>query len=210
MSREKQVDALHYRFSDYMDQRRWASLWYQMNEILRAEPRSVLEVGKGAGLLGALLKQYDIEYRSVDIDPELEPDYAASLTVLPFENASFDVVVCFQVLEHLPFEEFPLSLKELARVARDRIVLSLPDARKAWPCSISIPKIGTIRAAITVPSFFRETHEFDGQHYWEINKRGFELGKIVSIILRNGLSLERQFRVPENLYHRFFVLNTTR
>lgn len=206
MSREKQVDALHYRFSDYMDQRRWSSLWYQIDEVLKAQPRSVLEVGKGAGLLGPLLKRYGIDYQSADIDRELEPDYVASVTELPFENGAFDVVACFQVLEHLPYEAFPAAIKELIRTARKAIIISLPDARVLWRYVFHVPKRGPRSILIPKPQFGKRRHHFDGQHYWEINKQHFPLSRILSDMLNEHVSLDYTFRVDSNPYHRFFFL----
>ena len=44
---------------------------------------------------------------------------------MPFEDDSFDLVLCLEVLEHVP--EPGAALAELARVCCGRIVLSVPD-----------------------------------------------------------------------------------
>jgi SAM-dependent methyltransferase len=49
-----------------------------------------------------------------------------SVVDLPFPNRSFDVVGCFEVLEHLPGDLPRRALSELARVARHAVVLSVP------------------------------------------------------------------------------------
>src|SRR5690606_18639469 len=43
---------------------------------------------------------------------------------IPFDDDSFDVVGCFEVLEHL--HDAPRALAELARVARKSVVMSVP------------------------------------------------------------------------------------
>ena len=48
----------------------------------------------------------------------------ASIYALPFEDASFDLVVCCEVLEHLGEPE--RGLAEVARVARRGVVVSTP------------------------------------------------------------------------------------
>ena len=56
----------------------------------------------------------------------------ASLTALPFPAASFDVVVCFETIEHLGAADQPRMLAEFARVlATDGVlVLSSPNKRR--------------------------------------------------------------------------------
>lgn len=204
---EKQVDsAMHYQFSRYMVKPRWASLWHQMDEILKVQPKTVLEIGKGTGILGALLKHYDIDYQSVDIDPELKPDHVASVTDLPFEDGSFDVVGCFQVLEHIPYEFFSQAVTELLRVARNRVVISLPDAKTLWQYSFHVPKKGKMRLNVPRPRLTPRKHVFDGEHHWEINKDGYPLSRIVSDIESCGITVDKSYRVDDNPYHRFFIL----
>lgn len=202
----QQVDVSHYEFSSYMTKNRWVSIWHQLDEILKCHPKTVLEVGKGTGILGTLLKHYGIDYKCADIDPELNPDIVASVTDLPFEDGSFDVVACFQVLEHIPFELFSDAVSQLMRVARDKVILSLPDAHTLYQYSIHIPKLGDKQISIPRPSIRQKEHHFQGEHYWEINKRGFSLPQVLSNIQRTGGIIESTYRVFEYPYHRFFIL----
>lgn len=48
----------------------------------------------------------------------------ASVTDLPFDDGSFDLVLCLEVLEHLPEPE--TALDELSRVSRRDVVVSTP------------------------------------------------------------------------------------
>ena len=204
---KKQVDCtLHYDFSRYMGKPRWSSLWHQMDEILKDQPKSVLEIGKGTGILGALLKHYGIDYQSADIDPDLKPDHVASVTDLPFEDGSFDVLACFQVLEHIPYNFFSQAVAELLRVARNRVIISLPDAKTLWQYSFHVPKKGIIRLDVPRPCLHPQKHVFDGEHYWEINKDGYLLDRVVGDMESSGVNVDKTYRVVGNPYHRFFVL----
>lgn len=202
----KQVDSSHYAFLRYVDERRWASLWCQLEQIFECRPSRVLEVGKGAGLLGLLLQHYGVRCCTVDIDPELGPDSVASVTNLPFQDSSFDVVVCFQVLEHLHYDFFEQGLSELARVAREHVIVSLPDAQVLWQYSFYVPKVGRRTIFVPRPRLRPRRHAFDGEHYWEIGVRGYPLSRICASMERVGLSMSRTFRPEGNTYHRFFCL----
>jgi ubiquinone/menaquinone biosynthesis C-methylase UbiE len=100
-----------------------------------AGAHSVLEVGCGEGKLADhlvrsgprphrfLATDLSLECQAPDIDPMIE--FAeASVYELPFENGSFDLVLCCEVMEHLerPHE----ALTEVARVARNFVLMSTP------------------------------------------------------------------------------------
>lgn len=104
---------------------------------VRASPRgkTVLEVGCGEGKLATHLIRHaptparylatDVSLHAIrsELDPPIETA-VASIYELPFADASFDVVVCCEVLEHL--EDPRRGLMEVARVARERVLLSTP------------------------------------------------------------------------------------
>lgn len=205
---EKQVEVEHYRFGSYMELPRWGSFWHQLNEVAALDAKTVLEIGPGPGYFKAVAERMGIEVETADLDPNLKPDYVASVTELPIPNKKYDVSCAFQVLEHLPFDAALTALDELARVTRNHVVISLPDSRRTWRYMLHLPKIGERRVLIKRPQIKVPSHSFDGQHYWEINKRGYELEKVTSSFLKSGkLRLERTFRPYENAYHRFFIFS---
>src|SRR5690606_11451906 len=93
------------------------------------------EVGCGEGkLASALIRRgptparylatdVSLDAITTELDPRIEPA-TASIYELPFASASFDVVVCCEVLEHL--DEPARGLAEIARVARERVLISTP------------------------------------------------------------------------------------
>jgi SAM-dependent methyltransferase len=201
-----QVPSEHYDFLRYVDKRRWASFYNQIKEIFTFNCQSVLEVGVGTGILGVLLKHFGLHYDSVDIDAVRKPTYVGSVLKLPLANSSYDVVVCFQVLEHIRYRDFVPALRELSRVGRGPIILSLPDAGHAWPYKLYIPILGSMRFLVELPRFKLPEHTWDGQHYWEINTKGYPLKRILGDIEKAGLKTMKTYRVHEKPRHRFFVL----
>lgn len=211
MNKQKQVDKSHYNFSSYMDKRRWTSLWHQLNEVIAQKPDSILEIGVGSGIFKNAAITFGLKVKTLDIDPELRPDYLASATDIPLPDYSVDVACAFQVLEHLPFDESMRALRELCRISRKSVIISLPDVETSWASTLTIPKFGTLRFVLPRPWFKLQPHKFDGEHHWEISKLGYDRKQVIFEISKAapGFSL-RTYRVHENQYHRFFILERLR
>lgn len=202
----KQVDRSHYDFQKYMCKARWNSLWHQLEEIMRCQPDSVLEIGPGPGFLKLMARQCGVQLETLDLDPELMPDHVGSATAIPLPDESRDVVCAFQMLEHLPYQQSLLAFREMARVSKRQVIISLPDDAPAWRYSLYLPKLGQIEFLFPRPRFGLRHHTFDGEHHWEVNKRGYRLDKVIAD-LSLVCTLRRTFRVQEHPYHRFFVFD---
>lgn len=198
-----QVDKSLYVSSIYCRPQRFASFSYQILEVLALEPERVLEVGPGNGVVTYLLRKAGIHVETLDFDPNLNTDHVASVLDLPLSSDSFDVVLCCQVLEHLPWEQFTTAMTELTRVAKKCVVLSLPHHSKSFHISWKLPKLKSRIVNFDFES--RERMKFDGEHYWEIG-RGFNSSMIIDAIEKTHWKVQRHFRAPENKYHHFFIV----
>lgn len=201
----KQADKSHYQFNNYVNKYRWISIYHQIVEVLAINPATILEVGPGPGIFKSLAEHFDISVTTADIDIELHPDCVTTAINLPFIDNSFACVCSFQMLEHLPYEYSLKAFREMVRVAKKSIVISLPDAKRLWTLSIHILKSGPINFHITRPRLQPLIHTFDGEHYWEINKRGYGLERVIADLTRQNVELIKTYRVDEFPYHRFFV-----
>lgn len=209
MSKDKmkfvpQVSREHY-FEDYDTKERFISYWYQIDEVLRTKPKNVLEIGVGNKTVSNYLKHRGIDVTTVDIDPNLESDLVGSVTELSkyFGKSSFDTVLCAEVLEHLPFDCFDVALKEIKHTAKSFVILSLPHFGIKFRFGIKMPLFKERRLFIQLP-YYKE-HFFDGEHYWEVGKKGYPIKLIVSK-LSNLFKVERYYLIAENPYHIMFVL----
>ena len=104
----------------------------------QAQPRSVLDVGCGEGVLTAQWAERLGDRRVVGIDledPTLRAEWARRSRpnlefqavdpgALPFADGEFDAVCAIEVLEHVPAPE--ATLAEMARVAERRLLVSVP------------------------------------------------------------------------------------
>jgi ubiquinone/menaquinone biosynthesis C-methylase UbiE len=102
------------------------------------QPRTMLDAGCGEGFVARrlLAAMPDLTLTGCDVFPGALAVAArnnpaatfvpGSVVELPFADNAFDVVGCFEVLEHLPGDLPRQALVEFARVARRGVVLSVP------------------------------------------------------------------------------------
>ncbi len=109
----------------------------RLRETLALVPehaRSVLEVGCGDGFI---LNQL-AESRKFDRLAGMDGSFSAlkhvtpqamqgSVESLPFADATWDLVMCLEVIEHLPCGVYETALGELQRVARRFIIVTTPN-----------------------------------------------------------------------------------
>jgi 2-polyprenyl-3-methyl-5-hydroxy-6-metoxy-1,4-benzoquinol methylase len=112
--------------------------WHRVSyvaDLLRPGGDS-LDVGVGAGQFLNVLARSG-KFRSVvGVDKttykkylQLEPNMSTmkgDIANLQFEDNSFDVVTCMEVLEHIPSEVFLAGLAELRRVCRGQLIITVP------------------------------------------------------------------------------------
>lgn len=104
--------------------------------LVQCKPSRLLDVGTGEGeLISTYVDAFgDIPMAAIDLpDPELATNWGhrstnnlfADAEKLPFPDSTFDMVTCIEVLEHVPNPH--LVMTEIARVASDRVLLSVPN-----------------------------------------------------------------------------------
>jgi 2-polyprenyl-3-methyl-5-hydroxy-6-metoxy-1,4-benzoquinol methylase len=128
-----------YGSSNPVVRRLMASFERTLDELLsRAQPRSLLDVGCGEGVLVHRWAQRMPELRVVGIDLEEESIQAGwaerrapnleyrtmAAEDLPFASDEFDLASAIEVLEHVPNPE--RTLAEMARCAERHLLVSVP------------------------------------------------------------------------------------
>lgn len=201
-----QVDKSHYAFNKYGFEGRFVSYFHQLKEVLSLNPKSVLEVGVGDKVFGNFIKDNTgVAYTSLDVAADLRPDVVGSVLSLPFPDRAYDVVCAFEVLEHLPFEQFDKAVSELARVARTHVVMSVPHYGPMVKLLLKVPFL-KLQFAWKLPH--HPEHAFNGQHYWELGKKGYPVSLIKEKLSAQG-KVVKDFVPFGNDYHHFFVLRLT-
>lgn len=121
-----EVDLRRYRETP-REKARIASIF----RLIPARGVVALDVGARDGYLTRLLTERFDRVTALDlVKPGFDIDrvdaVAGDVTRLPFEDDQFDVVLCAEVLEHIPPAQLHTACRELARVTRHAVVVGVP------------------------------------------------------------------------------------
>ena len=127
-----------YGFGDH-----WKPAWHRIFAL--PGPATLLDVGCGRGGLVLAAKRCGIAARGCDLAPCEPWIEQATLPVLPYGNGAFEVVGCFDVLEHLSEHQVGAAIDELRRVCSGRVILSVAS------CSDQrdVPGMGVVELHLT-------------------------------------------------------------
>jgi hypothetical protein len=92
---------------------------------------SALDIGARDGFISKLLAERFLKVTSLDLDrPEIVHErilcVKGDVTALDFPDASFDLVFCAEVLEHIPPKKLAAACSELSRVSRRHVLIGVP------------------------------------------------------------------------------------
>lgn len=139
----------------YVHDRRIRVLTERITSLIPPNAR-VLDVGSGDGLLAASIYQRrpDTVIRGIDVLVRRQthvPVDAFDGSTIPYEDRSFDVVMCVDVLHHTL--DPMILLREAARTARSTILLKDHDCGRpfARPTLRFMDRVGNARHGVALP-----------------------------------------------------------
>ena len=204
------VDGIVYKYSsDWIYKlevpEHWLLYWNQVNLINKYHEKNdtILEIGVGSGFTANYLKSKNISVTTFDIDEEKKPDITGNIVTHKFDKR-YDMVMAFEVFEHIPFEKFSEILTNLKVVCNKYIILSIPRNEKTWlEIKVRTPlfkwsfRIKTLRHKLTTEN-----------HFWEIDYKSYTLKKFIRTVEENGFTLSEKKNVDAN-YFMVFRKNET-
>ena len=207
-----QVSKSHYDFDEYVNLKRWNSYYYQIYEIMHSKYDDILIIGNGDGIVANLLKMFNKKITILDFDENLKPDIVGSVTDIDkLLKKKYDIIVCCQVLEHIPFENFEPVIELFSRYASNKVIISLPNCRYWYNINITLPLLREKKFLFSFKKIFRNSWDINkqgfGEHYWEIDGLRQWKKKNIEKILKKYFELEKFYVVKENPYHMFFILD---
>ena len=194
----------HYTTPSYLSPRRMSSYGHQYALAMSTKCSTFLNIGSANWILSTLLTQQKKFVIDLDIDLATNPHILGSLPYLPFLDNSIEAVLCFQVLEHLPFIIFIDCIKELSRIAKKSIIISLPDR--------TLLKADKVKRLIYLlvhnpRKWYRYNKvNIDPEHFWEIGINGVSDSVILNIIAGLEINVVSHYRNELFDYHHFFLL----
>ncbi|MFX0134714.1 MAG: methyltransferase domain-containing protein [Candidatus Hodarchaeota archaeon] len=181
-----------------------------MKEISKLKDiSSILEIGPGNKIIYDILSKMGYDVKTMDINSQTNPDIIADIRDPGgFINESFDLILCCQVLEHLPYSDFHNTLENLYRMTKKYLIITLPYTSygtfKPYFKIHFFPFLKPI-SWIRIFNLFPQEHIFNGKHYWEIGKKGFKLKRILKDIKDSGFMIRKHYTIFENPYHYMFA-----
>jgi ubiquinone/menaquinone biosynthesis C-methylase UbiE len=196
-----------YLAKEYNHKGRWYSYYHQYQNIFNHNPKSVLEIGTGNEITAKILKENDIKVVTLDINPETHPDIVGNVLHIPFKNDSFDMTVAFEILEHLPFSSFSTALKEMRRVSRNNVLISLPDHGKSLiRVTLKIPFMKEKNWQLRIPARDNKKYWAPCGHHWELGNIDYPYRKVAKEIEKSGLKIVASYIPNESAWTRYFIL----
>ncbi|WP_071516658.1 methyltransferase domain-containing protein [Geitlerinema sp. PCC 9228] len=196
--------------NEYLSKPRMIS-YYNQKRIINAlgkKVTTILEVGVFNSLFSNILSLEGYQVTRADFDSTLNPDMILDLqSDFELPKNTFDAIVVFQVLEHIPYEDFEKAIKKLAEATNKFLVISLPYSSEYLSLNFRSSFNRDFRGVmLQIPKFWSTKPLVDDEHYWEIGLKGYPKKRIVRSLEQTGLKIRRQYQDKLQPYHYFFVL----
>ncbi len=191
-----------YAKDSYFEITQLQSQVFQLTGIRRFSPKKIIEVGVGSGFTSIFLRRAGYSVTTIDINKNLEPDICCDISEIlqKVEAKEYDLAVCCQVLEHLPFDEFEACIERLSKFGN--LYLTLPNYFSYFGFA-GILRIPHIRKPFSLylksPLHTKKLNE--SIHYWEIDSDKETRRKSIVKILKKYFNKVDVEIIPTNPYH---------
>lgn len=197
-------------FDKYDDLDRFISYYHQINAVKKYKSARILEVGIGNGTVTSYLRRFGYDVTTCDFDAKLGPDHVADIRKLPFDEESFDVILAYEILEHIPIKDLDCALNELKRCCRKIVLLSVPYSAAVFEiqANIRLPRISKkVGFSIKVPFRFIKMSfgKRNREHYWELGRYGCSHRRLRNILKRYFI-ICNEYAGSFDSYHYYYKL----
>ncbi|MDP2430851.1 MAG: methyltransferase domain-containing protein [Pseudomonadota bacterium] len=191
----------------------WYRYYHLVKDVLRLDVAEILEIGSGSGMLRNCLTPLVREYRVMDINPKLAPDWIADVREQqPELTGRFDCVIAADVLEHLPFADLGAACMNLYSYLKPGgyALITIPHRQSnfLFMTPTQIPHVVTVPTGFLSPGafwrrFIKRKIWIDPNHCWEIGDGHVRVKDVAARLTGAGFSIEKFEKL---LYVDYWVL----
>jgi len=194
---------------DFVD---WCRYFYIIREVIDLKPRSILDIGSGNGIIKNCLKPIVDEYKVMDINAKLKPDYLNDIRNLkPELKEKFDCLIAADILEHIPFKDFKTALANLFIYLKNngKALITIPHRADyfLWMTPTNIPHVFRMPTKFLSPAtiyrYFKRKTWIDFYHLWEIGDGKVKRNEVEKMMKSAGFIIKKSGTLP---YVDFYVL----
>ena len=200
--------------------KRWMSFREQVSLSHVENPKNILEIGKGNGLYCAMMKAFDYEIDTLDINEYYQPTYVGDICDVNIKK-KYDLVVGFQILQHIEKSKLNAAIKNMCSISDRCIILSIPHfSPQYFSLKFVIPdffkKVGLrtdydFYKRVKLKKYKDREYSLDEKshqaHYWELGRGTMNEQKFCNHFTDFGFKLTKSFSPSDFPYHSFFVFH---
>lgn len=209
--RERSLQKERYFNDHYFNKHQLFSLSEQIHLVYQYaklfDSPAILEVGKGNAFVSDFFKKAKFDYKTFDINKNLEPDIIGNILELN-DSVSFspDIILCAEVLEHMEFKYFEASLKQLCLVTNKYVIITLPDFKRYFGVYIKgrFPKFRAFNKSLYIKTTNGKI--LPEEHFWEIDYNEETGRKKIEFIIEKYFHIIENDAFPMTPHHNFYVL----
>ena len=178
----------------------WYRYFFIIKEVIDRKSGDILEVGTGNGMVKNCLAPLVSSYRTLDINEKLGVDIVADVRVAQEEIIEkFDCAIIADVLEHLPFKDLGLTLKNICSYLRPGGVLlaTIPHRQSnfLYMTPTQVPHVVTVPTGFLSPGafyrrFIKRKIWIDPHHCWEIGDGKVKVRDVETVMKGAGFDIE--------------------
>lgn len=119
-------------------------------ELLPRGIKSIADIGCGNGIFVNYIRSRDRKIGIIGIDRSPSAlkyvktnKVKGDITDIPLKNHEYDLSVALEVIEHLNIEDYEVALKELARISKKYILISVPNNENLKNNFVECPRCQT-------------------------------------------------------------------
>ena len=142
-------------------------------------------------MLSDLLKRRRWNVTTLDIDEDKNPDICASAVEFDYSSKKVDVILAFEVFEHMPYSTFKKVVDCLSGAKIKDVIFSLPwNEYRLVDFNLSMPIIRDIKIRIPI----RKNKITTYAHFWELATHNKDLNGKRLVTLENIVDLFNENR----------------